>query len=327
MSSIFGFFTLYKIPPPKMAHLVAAAKNIVTISFEVIKGYSLRFVGFREPVAFDILNRNVDVLASPSQDYQGYLHPMRQALNFIFSLPVANFAIARRSLRLMPSQASKYIRAKWMDIHDDQKLKLLSEIPERLHYIGDDEVHATWCQIYLDNPELFCSSAIAPTTEFLNQMATHLLLNSSRKNIAFDVIFANFLLHTDDGVVLSYFQSSSAKDRFMFFDRSPYIIALIEKSAPELVKNYKPRVCSRPEMPRSASNLEYLAKDDLQSVFEQSVRQSDLKKIGRILTIAMDKQFFLDVTRITCPPPVIPVVAAALCNAQPNCSSLVGHWS
>jgi hypothetical protein len=318
MSSIFGFFTLYCIPPLKISHLVAAAKNIVTISFEVIKGRSFRFVGFRETLAFDILNRNVDILVSPSQDYQGFLHPMRQALNFIFSLPGTVFAMARRSLRLMPSQASRYIRAKWMDIRDDQKLKLLSEIPERLHYIGDDDVHATWCQIYLDNPELFCSSLIAPTTDFLNQMAVHLLLNSSRKNIPFDVIFATFLLHFDENVVLSYLRSSSAKDRFVFFDRSPSMIPLVEKSAPELVRDYEPGVPSRPEMPRSSSNLESLAKDDLQSVFEQSARQSNLRKIRQILKIATEKQFFLDVTRITFPPPVIPVVAAALCNTQPN---------
>jgi hypothetical protein len=327
VSLIFQFFTVYPTHVSAIIPLLETARYICAVSVETVRGRPVAWGGaapemqaLRQIVVEDILTRNVDILASPSRDYRGYLNPMRRALELLFSVKGKREEIARNCLRLLPFQCSRCFLKSWSHMTKESQTKLLLKIPKILHFIGEDDVHATWCQIYVEHEELFSDPDVKQTTDFLGKVATDLLLNSSHDRVDLDRIFSNFLLHTSDDVVLSFLRRSPPAAVVCYFDAHPSIIPFIERSSPELLENYR----SRPTAPVEASVEESVAAElpsdlsQVQVAFETSVRRSDSELVGKIVDLAVSNKIQLDITKVTFPPSIIPIVATRLVKMPPS---------
>jgi hypothetical protein len=261
----------------------------------------------------------LDILMSSSHDYLAFVRPMREALRFLFANDTDLSAIAKTSFKYFPCECSEFFINSWSSLREGLRRSLLESIPRRLRYVGNDEVHGLWCDLFVRQGTLFDDPTFGATVDFLVQMTGELLLTSKHRTWDLHVKLATFLIRKSGPVVIQFLQGLSPVERCAFLNEAPLVLAFLREAGSELLDDYSPAV--PPVVPDPLfPELPNLPKDDseIQIAFEAFARYANLEMTKAVLEIAAQRKVSVDISNAALPEGMIGPIAEVLAKTQPN---------
>lgn len=333
--NVFTFFSIFKVNHEKNKGVINAAYHVIFSTIEIISDQSIKSSNkiessayFKDLIKNDLAFRNIDIITDSFNDPKSFIYPMRCALSFIFKNAPKNNAMITvlNSYRLLPFECSKFYEMNWEnELNDTEKSQILSNLFPILISNSDERIHSTWCRICLMGNQKFETAKSKKVLEFLIKMASNFLshFENDIKDASISDSYINFYYKFEKSeisipVITNYLNKISDESLAAILKKTPKLLEIIPsiKSRKIELQNDK-KENSESENENETTNLPDKIEDSqLPQLFEDAVRQSNVKVLKEIIKLMSDKKVSINLKTINIefPPETVPIVSAYFAN-------------